>query len=68
MTFKLIKPLAAVAALTLLGACLNTDGERAIAGALGGALVADALDKNIVAGAAAGAAAGALCDDVNLCK
>ena len=68
MTFKLLKPAAALVALTLLGACLNTDGERAIAGALGGALVADALDTNVIGGAAVGAAAGALCDDVNLCN
>ncbi len=64
-TTKLI--LALVIATGLSG-CLETDSERALAGAAGGAVVADAFDGNVLAGAAAGAAAGALCDDVRLCR
>ena len=56
-----------LAAATALSGCLQTDADRAVAGALAGAVVADALDENIVAGAALGAAGGALCDDVRLC-
>lgn len=51
-----------------LAGCMQTDGERAIAGAAVGALAADALDENVIAGAAIGAAGGAFCDDVNVCQ
>ncbi|PCD77498.1 lipoprotein [Pseudothioclava arenosa] len=58
----------ALVAATALSGCLETDGERALAGAAGGALVADALDANIVAGAAVGALAGTYCDDAGVCQ
>lgn len=54
------------AACTALAGCLQTDQERALAGAVGGAVVADALDENVVAGAAIGAGAGMFCDDLNV--
>ncbi|PPB80312.1 hypothetical protein LV82_02187 [Albidovulum inexpectatum] len=56
-----------VSAVVLSG-CMQTDGERALAGAAAGALVADATDNNVVAGAALGGAAGALCDDMGVCR
>lgn len=56
-----------VSAVALSG-CMQTDGERALAGAAAGALVADATDNNVVAGAALGGAAGALCDDMGVCR
>ncbi|MFM2356294.1 MAG: hypothetical protein RLZZ528_2030 [Pseudomonadota bacterium] len=56
--------------VTSLAGCLQTDGERALAGAAAGAVVADVLDTNIITGAAIGAAGGAVCDDlnINLCQ
>ncbi|MDV7271351.1 hypothetical protein RYZ20_10600 [Thioclava sp. A2] len=59
--------------LALLGAtavagCMQTDGERALAGAATGAIVADVLDTNIVAGAAVGALTGTYCDDAGVCR
>lgn len=65
---KILKMTAALLCVGVLAGCLQTDGERALAGAIGGALVADALDESAIGGAAVGAAAGALCDDVNLCR
>lgn len=50
--------LAAVAAVTLAG-CMQTPQDRALAGAVAGALIADATDENMVAGGALGALAGA---------
>ncbi|MEI4470038.1 hypothetical protein [Frigidibacter sp. MR17.24] len=59
--------------LAILGAaavagCTQTDGGRAALGAGAGALVADATDNNVLAGAAIGGAAGALCDDAGICR
>ncbi|MCV2869476.1 hypothetical protein OEW28_12650 [Defluviimonas sp. WL0002] len=50
-----------------LAGCLENDSERALAGAAAGAVVADALDTNVVAGAALGGLAGATCDDMGIC-
>jgi osmotically inducible lipoprotein OsmB len=59
--------IAAIAALVFpLAGCLQTDGERALAGAAAGALIADATDNNVATGAAIGALAGAFCDDANV--
>ncbi|SIS56889.1 hypothetical protein [Phaeovulum vinaykumarii] len=57
--------LGSAAALSLAG-CMETDGERALGGAAAGALIADATDTNVVAGAAIGALAGTYCDDLNV--
>lgn len=62
------KLILALAIATGLSGCLETDSERALAGAAAGAVVADAMDANVVAGAAVGAAGGALCDDVGVCN
>ncbi|KAJ56498.1 hypothetical protein ACMU_06030 [Actibacterium mucosum KCTC 23349] len=63
--FKLA--VAPVFVLALAG-CLDTDAERALAGAAAGALIADATGNNVAAGAAVGAAGGALCDDAGVCN
>ncbi|MCR9151131.1 MAG: YMGG-like glycine zipper-containing protein [Rhodobacteraceae bacterium] len=43
---------------------MQTEGQRALAGAAAGAVIADATDNNAITGAALGAAAGALYCDV----
>jgi osmotically inducible lipoprotein OsmB len=62
-----LKPsLAALAALLSLSACLETDTQRGIAGAAGGAVVADVIGVNPVTGAVIGGAGGFFCDDLNV--
>jgi len=51
-----------------LSACLDNDLERAGAGAVAGAVVADAVGGNVAAGAVVGAGAGVICDDVGVCR
>ncbi|MBD1204375.1 MAG: hypothetical protein O9292_07865 [Rhodobacteraceae bacterium] len=46
-------------ATTTLSGCMATPTERGLGGAVAGAAIADALDENMVAGAALGALAGA---------
>lgn len=58
----------ALFAASLVAGCMETDGDRALAGAAAGAIIADATDNNVVAGAALGAAGGALCDDAGVCR
>ncbi|MBW6416681.1 MULTISPECIES: glycine zipper 2TM domain-containing protein [Celeribacter] len=53
---------------TVLAGCMQTDGERALAGAAAGAIVADATDNNALTGAALGALAGTYCDDAGICN
>lgn len=53
---------------TTLSACLENDLQRGGVGALGGAVVADALGGNVVTGALIGAGAGLVCDDLGVCK
>lgn len=60
--------LAGILAASALSGCMETDGQRALAGAAGGAIIADATDNNAIAGAALGAGAGALCDDMGICR
>ena len=54
----------AVLGAAALSGCMQTDGQRALAGAAAGAVIADATDNNAITGAALGAAAGALYCDV----
>ncbi|MCF6317157.1 MAG: YMGG-like glycine zipper-containing protein [Marinosulfonomonas sp.] len=64
-----IKHLALVAVLiTPLSGCLDNDVERAAAGAVAGAVIADVTNGSILTGAVIGAGAGALCDDVGVCR
>lgn len=65
---KLVKlPGLMAVALTLSG-CLDTDAERGLAGAAGGAVIADATGGNALTGAVVGGAAGVFCDDLGVCK
>ncbi|AZL60096.1 hypothetical protein EI545_15415 [Tabrizicola piscis] len=54
-------------ALALSG-CLNTDTERGLAGAAGGAVIADATGGSALTGALIGGAAGVFCDDAGICR
>jgi len=58
------------AGILALSGCLENDTQRAVAGAAGGALVADAIGGNAVTGAVVGGAAGYFCDELNVpgCK
>jgi osmotically inducible lipoprotein OsmB len=49
-----------------LGGCLDTNAERGLAGAAGGAVVSDALGGNALTGAVVGGAAGYFCRDLNV--
>ncbi len=55
------KPVVAFAllAVTALAGCMQDPTSRGMAGAVAGAAIADALDENMVAGAALGGLAGA---------
>ncbi|AOZ68964.1 hypothetical protein LPB142_06225 [Rhodobacter xanthinilyticus] len=55
---KLPVLLALLAATASVAGCMETQGQRALAGGAAGALIADATDQNVVAGAAIGALAG----------
>ncbi len=57
MNFKSLILLAVVT--TSLAGCLQDPASRGVGGALAGAAIADALDENLIAGAALGAAGGA---------
>jgi hypothetical protein len=56
------------AATLALSGCLTTDTERGLAGAAGGAVIADATGGSAVTGAVIGGAAGVFCDDLGVCK
>ena len=56
-----------VCAIALSG-CMNTDAERGVVGAAGGAVIADATGGNALTGAVIGGAAGVFCDDMGVCK
>ncbi|OOY18809.1 hypothetical protein BMI86_18960 [Thioclava sp. DLFJ5-1] len=60
-------PILLVLAGLALAGCMQTDGQRALAGAAGGAIIADATDNNALTGAALGALAGTYCDDAGVC-
>jgi osmotically inducible lipoprotein OsmB len=63
-----VKFIAGLALVTAAAGCMQTDGERALAGAAAGAVIADVTDNNVVTGAAIGGLGGAVCDDVGLCR
>lgn len=65
---KSIKVLGLVACAFSLSGCLATDTERGLAGAAGGAVIADATGGNALTGAVIGGAAGVFCDDLGVCK
>ena len=57
--------LVGIAAFGLSG-CLNSDAERGLAGAAGGAVIADVTSGSAVTGAVVGGAAGYFCRDLNV--
>ena len=61
------KTIALFAAITLpLAGCLQDPASRGLAGAAGGALIADAFDGNVLTGAVIGGLAGAASCSVDL--
>ena len=58
----------AVALIAPLAGCLDTDAERGLAGAAGGAVIADATGGSALTGALIGGAGGVFCDDVGVCR
>lgn len=65
---KTMTLLGLMAATLALSGCLNTDTERGLAGAAGGAVIADATGGSAVTGAVIGGAAGVFCDDLGVCE
>lgn len=65
---RALKIIAAIAVASSLSACLDTDLERGLAGAAGGAVVSDAVGGSAVTGALVGGAAGVFCDDAGICR
>jgi hypothetical protein len=58
----------ALVAITTLAGCMQDPTTRGMAGAVAGAAIADAMDENMVAGAALGGLAGAAsCNVVGGC-
>ena len=65
---KTVKLFGLLASTVALSGCLATDTERGLAGAAGGAVIADVTGGNVVTGAVIGGAAGVFCDDLGVCK
>jgi hypothetical protein len=65
---KTVKLAGLLACALALSGCLDTDAERGLAGAAGGAVIADVTGGNAVTGAVVGGAAGVFCDDLGVCK
>lgn len=63
-----VKLVGLVAGALALAGCLNTDAERGLAGAAGGAVIADVTGGNALTGALIGGAAGVFCDDLRVCR
>lgn len=62
------RTLALLTACLALPGCLTTDTERGLAGAAGGAVIADATGGSVLTGAVVGGAAGVFCDDLGVCR
>jgi hypothetical protein len=65
---KIVTTVGLLACAIALSGCLNTDAERGVVGAAGGAVIADATGGNALTGAVIGGAAGVFCDDMGVCK
>jgi hypothetical protein len=63
---KALTSLTFISALALLAAC-DSDAERGLVGAAGGAAIASATGGDGLTGAVIGGAAGVFCDDVGIC-
>ena len=64
MQFK--TPILAVTFALALAGCVQSDAERGLVGAAGGAVIASAVGGNAVTGAVVGGAAGYFCRDLNV--
>lgn len=64
----ILRTLALLTVALGLSACLDTDTERGLAGAAGGAVIADVTGGSALTGAVVGGAAGVFCDDVGICR
>ena len=65
---KTVKMLGLLACAVALSGCLDTYTERGLAGAAGGAWIADVTGGNALTGAVIGGAAGVFCDDLRVCR
>jgi osmotically inducible lipoprotein OsmB len=65
---KIVRFLGLVACAAALSGCLETDAERGLAGAAGGAVIADVTGGSALGGAVIGGAAGVFCDDLGVCR
>lgn len=65
---KIVRICGLLAATLVLSGCLTTDAERGLAGAAGGAVIADVTGGNALTGAVIGGAAGVFCDDLGVCR
>ena len=65
---KFVTTVGLLACAIALSGCMNTDAERGVVGAAGGAVIADATGGNALTGAVIGGAAGVFCDDMGVCK
>jgi hypothetical protein len=65
---KIVRLLGLMACAAALSGCLTTDTERGLAGAAGGAVIADVTGGNALTGAVVGGAAGVFCDDLGVCE
>ncbi|MGB3177344.1 MAG: hypothetical protein WBH14_07250 [Albidovulum sp.] len=65
---RFTQSLIALALVSSLAGCLDNDAERGLAGAAGGAVIADATGGSALTGALIGGAGGVFCDDVGLCR
>ncbi|MDP3961854.1 MAG: hypothetical protein Q8Q26_17615 [Pseudorhodobacter sp.] len=63
---QIIKWVMAAVVLSSLAGCLQNDAQRGVAGAIGGAVIADATGGSAVTGALIGGAAGVFCQDLNV--
>jgi osmotically inducible lipoprotein OsmB len=62
-----IIPVAALAAFAGLSGCGNSDFQRGVTGAAGGAAVGELAGGSPLVGAAVGGVAGVYCDDLGIC-
>jgi osmotically inducible lipoprotein OsmB len=65
---KIVKLVGLLVCAVALSGCLANDTERGLAGAAGGAVIADVTGGNALTGALIGGAAGVFCDDVGVCR
>ncbi len=64
-----LRLLLAATAIASLSACLDNDLQRGAAGAVAGAVIADATNNDVATGAVIGGVLGATCDNITrMCR